>query len=156
MKRLMGLAGIIIALFLLTGCGLFGERRYGEGDVIRVLINHSLDQTSQFFLNMRIYNDSDEQLQVSIIGFEYLENNEWISISPIANEDWMFEKTILQPSGHESSSVATIMSFDKWLNPNYPTIGDFRAIVRVYNMNGDFQFEQPSNIRELQYFRFEN
>ena len=155
MKKLFVLLTVVLGLTVLTGCSLFGERRYGEGDVVRVLINPSSDQSSQFFVNLRIYNDSDEARQVRIQGFEYLDGNEWVFISPISDEEWMTSKSTLQPTGHESNSLATIMSFEEWLNPDYPTIGEFRAVVRVYDLDGNYQFTQESNTRTLEHFRFE-
>jgi len=155
MKKLLGLTLIIGTIVLLTGCDLFGERRYGEGDVVRVLINPSGDQSTQFFMNLRIFNDSDEARQVRIGGFEYRDGDDWILIPPTGEHEWMFNKWVLQPSGHDSDTFNTTMQFNYWLNPNYPTLGEFRAVVRVYDLNGNYQFTQESNTRTLEHFRFE-
>jgi len=155
MKKIFILLTVLLGLTVLTGCSLFGERRYGEGDVVRVLINPSGDQSTQFFMNLRIYNDSDEARQVIVQGFEYLDGGEWISIPPIGSHAWMFGGWTIQPTGHDSSSLATTMSFEDWLNPDYPTLGEFRAVVRVYDLDGNYQFTQASNIRTLEHFRFE-
>jgi len=155
MKKLLGLVGIFMTMVLLTGCGLFGERRYGEGEVVRVLINPAFDQSTQFFMNLRTYNDSDEVRQVRIDGFEYLDGDEWVFIPPLGDEEWMFSTWTLQPSGHDSDTFSTTMGFNYWLNPDYPTIGEFRARIRVYDLDGNYQFTQESNTRTLEHFRFE-
>lgn len=153
MKKLFILLTVIISLPFLNGCSIFGERRYGEGDVVRVLINPSFDQSTQFFVNLHIFNDSDEARLLRIGGFEFLDGDEWILIPPIGEYEWMFDKFYypLQPSDRTS----TTMGFENWLNPDYPTLGEFRAVIRVYDLDGNYQFTQASNTRTLEYFRFE-
>jgi len=159
MKKILNLIWIVMAMVLLTGCNPFAERRYGEGDVVRVLINPSGEPSSQFFMNLHVFNDSDEARYLVIDGFEYLDGNEWIKIPPIGEEDWMFNRMhggkALQPNGQDADSFGTIMHFNDWLNPNYPTTGEFRARIRVYDLDGNYQFTQASNTGTLEYFRFE-
>jgi len=156
MKKLFIFLTLITSLSLLTGCSIFGERRYGEGDVVRVLINLSGNQSTHFFVNLRIFNDSDEARLLRVGGFEFLDGDEWIFIPP-ANpfDDFMMGDYPLQPSGHASDTFNTVMNFSDWLNPDYPTLGEFRAVIRVYDLNGNYQFTQASNTRTLEYFRFE-
>lgn len=160
MKKLLGLILIGVLIVSLTGCNMVRrEQRYGEGDVVRVLINLAFDESTQHFVNLRIHNDSDEARLLRIEGFEYLEDGEWVLIPPIGEDDWLhdfiFDGDPLQIAGTDGDTFNTIMNFHDWLNPNYPTLGEFRASVRVYDLDGDYQFTQTSNSRELQYFRFE-
>ena len=153
MKKLLGLVLVGLSIVLLTGCDLFGERHYGEGDVVRVLINPS----SGDFMNLHLFNDSNEARQLRIAGFEYLDGNEWVLIPPVGEYEWMFDfmASMLQPSGQSDDRVGTVMNFRDWLNPDYPTTGEFRAVIRVYDLDGNYQFTQASNTRTLEHFRFE-
>gem|GEM_PF-1823981 len=157
MKKFLNLVLITLAIVLLTGCNLLGERHYGEGDEVRVLINLADNQSTNFFVNLHIFNDSDEARRLRIEGFEYLENDEWILIPPVDEYEWMldFMPSTLQPSGQQDDRTSTVMSFNDWLNPDYPTLGEFRAVIRVYDLDGNYQFTQTSNTRILEYFRFE-
>ena len=154
MKKLFVFLTLITGLSVLTGCNLLGERRYGEGDVVRVLINPAHDQSTQFFVNLRIYNDSDEARLLRIGGFEFLDGDEWIFVPPVGEYEWLFDWMFgegLQPN----DSFGSVMNFNDWLNPDYPTLGEFRAVIRVYDLDGNYQFTQASNTRTLEYFRFE-
>ena len=152
------LFGVVLATAVLTGCDLFGERRYGEGDVVRVLINLSHTPETQHFVNLQIFNDSDQPRLLRIAGFEYLDGDEWQWIPPSSEHEWMTDfmsgGDTLTPAGTDRSSFGTVMNFHDWLNPDYPTIGEFRAVIRVYDLDGNYQFTQASNVRELQYFSF--
>ena len=158
MKKFTTLTLLLLSIILITGCNTFSERRYGEGDVVRVLINPSGQPQNQHFMNLQIFNDSNEEWLVKIEGFETLENEEWVLITPFANEDWMTDflngSEPLEREGERNDRFGTIMSFDLWLHPDYPTTGDFRASIRVYDLNGNYQFTQASNVREIQYFTF--
>ena len=159
MKKWLSLLCFVLLVPFLTGCSaLFGDRRYGEGDVVRVLINPAFDASTQFFVNLQIFNDSDEARLLRIEGFEYLDDGTWVLIPPIADEAWMnsfmMEGDPLQAAGSDADAFGTTMGFDAWLNPDYPTTGEFRARVRVYDLDGHYQFTQTSNALELQHFYF--
>ena len=153
MKKILNLVWILVVAVLLTACS---NRRYGEGEVVKVLINPSGEPQTQFFMNLRLYNHSDEVVNAVVEGFEYLDGETWVSIPPISEEEWVQELGFrLSAKDHQGDITNTTLGFSDWLNPDYPTTGTFRVSVRVYDLEGNYQFTQTSNERELSYFTFD-
>ena len=147
MKNIFSVILCLITMVTLTACS---ERRYGEGEFVEVLINLTSSPETQFFVNLRLTNHSDEAVQVEVNGFEYLDGENWVTIPPISDESLTWELGIESPS----NVLGTVLSFEQWLSPDYPTQGTFRVSVRVYDLNGKYLFTQESNARELEHFTF--
>lgn len=155
MKKILAMLGLTaIIIVTLSGCGILGERRYGEGDVVRVLLNPPTNDTFMH-MNFRVFNDTNETQYFQIEGFEIQSGDYWELIPPSANEEWMFEKRTLTPQDTDGAIFTTTLGFEYWLNQDYPTTGEFRVRVSVVDRDGNYLFTQVSNVRTIENFRFE-
>ena len=151
MKKILMLVLTVAATLGLAACG---DRRYGEGDVVEVLINPAHDTTQQF-MNLHLFNHSNDNVVVVIEGFEYLDGDNWILIPPVSEAEWVQNNSTELSTEDGRNRAGTVLGFEYWLNPDYPTEGTFRVSARVYDISGAYLFTQGSNVRELEGFSFE-
>ncbi|MCL1948414.1 MAG: hypothetical protein FWF59_01590 [Turicibacter sp.] len=135
---------LTLGVTLLLGACSGISSLFGHADWALVQANPGADNAE--FVNLHVTNDLDEDIPMSVIGFEVLLDEEWqpIPINPDADVDFLMENRPVSSSDDENS-ISTILRFEDYLHPDYPTEVVFRIAVELKDTNGNHLETRNSN-----------
>jgi hypothetical protein len=145
LKKLTTITFITAALFMLA-------HGFGLADMIRGT-NHWLPvqaNPANGFVNLHVTNDLEQDILLSVQGFEIKDGESWqeIPLHPQADPQFFIENQSLGTSD-ETQTLSTALHFSHYLHPDYSRQGTFRIAVRIKDTAGNLLERRHSNEFEL-------